>query len=162
MTSVELLAENSKLLERIQELEKQLATDALTGARSHRMLIEIQERRLKPTNNRVIAFDIKDFGEYNKKYGHHEGDRVLIMFVEKIKQALRVSDYVYRRGGDEFVAILNVIDYPNISDIQRRLEELDIHQTAYIGYSCGIMSVEELVIAAFAEVEKQKRVKNIS
>jgi diguanylate cyclase (GGDEF)-like protein len=159
ITDIEtLIRENLELSQRVAFLEKQLKTDALTGVNSQRELIRICDRREFPNHYLIVAFDIIDFGNFNKHYGHHEGDRILQMFADKLKDVFRFSDYIYRRGGDEFVAILNVSDCSdNLTDIKERLKEANVPDLAYVGFAEGCGYVQELVIEAFGEVEKLKR-----
>jgi len=52
----------------------------------------------------ILFFDLDDFGEYNKSYGHVIGDRVLTTFVGALKPLVDSSkDIFVRYGGDEFV-----------------------------------------------------------
>lgn len=163
MNISELIAENLALKEKVKELEQMLNTDALTGAKSVRSFIEICDRRDNPTHKLVVAFDIKDFGEYNKTYGHHNGDVILKMFAEKLATVFRKSDYIYRRGGDEFVAILNICEsLKDVAEIQKRLAEERVSEIAYVGFAAGHGYVQQLVIDAFAEVEAQKRANTLA
>lgn len=54
----------------------------------------------------VVLFDINNFGEFNKKWGHVKGDKCL----KKVARILRESaenecNYICRYGGDEFVIV---------------------------------------------------------
>ncbi len=52
----------------------------------------------------ILFFDLDEFGEYNKSYGHVIGDRVLTTFVGAVKPRIDQSrDIFVRYGGDEFV-----------------------------------------------------------
>ena len=50
--------------------------------------------------------DIDHFKEYNDKFGHLEGDKVLVQISQLIKSCLRKLDTAYRYGGEEFTVIL--------------------------------------------------------
>ncbi len=54
----------------------------------------------------ILAIDIKQFDEFNSKYGHAAGDRVLGMVGNAIKAQLRQMDFLARASNDEFLAIL--------------------------------------------------------
>jgi len=45
------------------------------------------------------------FKQINDRFGHLEGNRVLRLFAQALKESCREYDYVARMGGDEFVII---------------------------------------------------------
>lgn len=51
-------------------------------------------------------FDIDNFKQFNDRYGHPAGDKVLAAIGCIMKQTLRDCDFAFRYGGEEFVAIL--------------------------------------------------------
>jgi diguanylate cyclase (GGDEF)-like protein len=62
-------------------------------------------RRLqKPAS--LVYFDLDYFKQINDRFGHAEGDRVLVSFSRLMKQTFRESDVLGRIGGDEFVVLL--------------------------------------------------------
>jgi diguanylate cyclase (GGDEF)-like protein len=54
----------------------------------------------------LLLLDIDNFKNYNDKYGHMEGDKVLAKMGKVIGKFLRKTDSAYRYGGDEFTVIL--------------------------------------------------------
>jgi len=54
----------------------------------------------------VLAIDIRNFDEINRKFGHAAGDNVLNFVAQVIKDNLRQMDFVARALNDEFLAIL--------------------------------------------------------
>jgi diguanylate cyclase (GGDEF)-like protein len=54
----------------------------------------------------VVLFDLDEFGEFNKRYGHQTGDAVLRQFADVLRLRMRGEDVVARYGGEEFVVIL--------------------------------------------------------
>jgi len=97
---------------RLHERTLQLAcTDGLTGLYNHRqfkkMFIEEVARAKrygKPLS--IILLDVDDFKKFNDTYGHPNGDIVLQEMATMLKELLRDCDYVFRYGGEEFVALL--------------------------------------------------------
>jgi diguanylate cyclase (GGDEF)-like protein len=61
-------------------------------------------------NFTVILIDLDNFKGINDTFGHNTGDRVLIEFVQVLKDALRTTDYLFRWGGEEFLVLLNHCD----------------------------------------------------
>lgn len=78
--------------------------DPLTGLSWSDHLREWGVERLKEGRDVTIIFiDLDDFGQYNKKYGHVVGDRVLQKVARYLKDSIDEStDILVRFGGDEF------------------------------------------------------------
>lgn len=55
----------------------------------------------------LAVLDIDHFKRVNDKFGHLYGDEVLLLFSTLMKKHFRFSDFLFRFGGEEFVAILN-------------------------------------------------------
>ena len=55
----------------------------------------------------LVFLDLDKFKPINDKFGHAEGDAVLISFARLMKKAFRNSDIFSRLGGDEFVILLS-------------------------------------------------------
>jgi diguanylate cyclase (GGDEF)-like protein len=84
-----------------------LLYDHLTGIYNSSFIYMIAGKLLAAGNDiSVILFDINDFGELNKTYGHVKGDNCLKTIAEILKKyAEDNNDYVCRYGGDEFVVV---------------------------------------------------------
>jgi diguanylate cyclase (GGDEF) domain len=54
----------------------------------------------------IASIDIDNFKAINDTYGHAGGDQLLTVFGLVLKNSIRVSDYIGRIGGDEFVLVL--------------------------------------------------------
>lgn len=82
-----------------------LLIDSLTGAYNR----QTYQREIENMNHKESGYlaliDINDFKAINDLYGHDEGDRKLIKFVEILHKNLSGIAKVYRIGGDEFVLI---------------------------------------------------------
>ncbi|MFZ5643617.1 MAG: CBS domain-containing protein [Bacillota bacterium] len=81
--------------------------DHLTGVHNSTFIYLAASKLLEEGNEiSVILFDINDFGELNKKYGHVNGDKCLKIIADILNQYTDTNnDYVCRYGGDEFVVI---------------------------------------------------------
>ena len=101
-----------RLLTRMQRHFTELAvTDTLTGVYNRKQLQTDLEHlvALKKRHGRPISAalcDIDYFKEVNDKYGHFDGDRLLIQAAQLIKSSFRASDKVFRVGGEEFVILM--------------------------------------------------------
>ena len=94
-----------------QELNEKSRRDSLTGLLNHqafhtRVDEELDRAKRYGHDLQVVYFDLDDFKLVNDTLGHPEGDRVLRVMSEMIKESIRESDIAGRIGGDEFVLCL--------------------------------------------------------
>lgn len=69
-----------------------------------------------PERVSVIIFDVDDFKSYNDNYSHMKGDEALRRVAGSVVGVLAAADrYLFRFGGEEFVAIL-----PDIGEEEAR------------------------------------------
>ena len=93
-----------------QQAENSAITDYLTGLPNARSLFLQLDRELArckrdDTSLTVMVSDLDGFKQINDRFGHLEGNRVLRLFAQALKDSCREYDYVARMGGDEFVVI---------------------------------------------------------
>src|SRR5580700_5291078 len=93
-----------------QQAESSATTDYLTGlpnARSLFLQLDRELARCKRDNSSLVVMvgDMDGFKQINDRFGHLEGNRVLRLFAQALKESCREYDYVARMGGDEFVVI---------------------------------------------------------
>ena len=94
------------------EREKLMAdTDALTGVANRRHFYELADVEI----NRLLRYghpftvcyiDIDNFKQINDTFGHGEGDKLLRLIADSIKNNMRRTDVVGRLGGDEFALLM--------------------------------------------------------
>jgi diguanylate cyclase (GGDEF)-like protein/hemerythrin-like metal-binding protein len=116
----------SELRSRIEELERQVMTDRLTGAWNRRYLdrvlrseIERSRRHLQPLSMAVV--DIDHFKRVNDAHGHAAGDEVLREVVQRLRLACRASDVLVRWGGEEFLVLAPVTSTQGVAVLADRL-----------------------------------------
>ena len=123
--------------------------DPLTGVYNRRkfdrdieLVISMSERTKKGTS--LLILDIDLFKQYNDKYGHQQGDQVLMQLSETIEKSLRHYDriHVYRYGGEEFVLLIPDINSKDARRIGDRLRE-NIKKACGITVSIGISHYKE-------------------
>jgi len=97
--------------------------DPLTGLSWSDALRDWGIQQLREGHEVTILFiDLDNFGQYNKKYGHIVGDRVLLQVARFLNQTIdEATDVVVRYGGDEF-AIATV---RSRRDTERLLGEIE-------------------------------------
>jgi diguanylate cyclase (GGDEF)-like protein len=96
---------------RHRALREEARTDALTGLRNRLALDELLhavaadgDRRLQRA---AIAFiDVDHFGNYNHVHGDAAGDEALRAVARAIQACAREADFVFRKGGEEFVVVV--------------------------------------------------------
>lgn len=69
----------------------------------------------------VFMFDLNGVKEVNDKFGHEYGDQMIADAAEVLKKVFG-KEHLYRIGGDEFVALLDDMQQP---DIEKRFRDLD-------------------------------------
>jgi diguanylate cyclase (GGDEF)-like protein len=93
------------------ELDRLTITDPLTGVYNRRYL----DRVLPTEQDRAERFDrpfalmmldLDDFKSVNDRYGHRQGDHILVAFAQALQRNVRSIDAVVRYGGDEFLVVL--------------------------------------------------------
>jgi diguanylate cyclase (GGDEF)-like protein len=85
--------------------------DPLTGAGNRRALDEklaevCAARARSSTPSSLVLIDIDNFKEINDEFGHAVGDQILVRLTEIIELRIRVTDSLYRIGGEEFVVVI--------------------------------------------------------
>jgi diguanylate cyclase (GGDEF)-like protein len=100
-------------LERAQELDHRNALhDGLTGLANVHLCRErlrqlLAQARRKKKHVAVLYLDLDRFKEVNDQLGHAIGDRLLQAVAARLRSCTRETDTVARRGGDEFVILLD-------------------------------------------------------
>jgi two-component system cell cycle response regulator len=106
--------ENAALLRASQE---EALTDALTGLANRRALALELERRMTLGEARapylLALFDLDGFKHYNDTFGHPTGDALLQRLGGNLASQVAGRGSAYRMGGDEFCALIDVIDAPD-------------------------------------------------
>ena len=111
-----LLMENFYNRISLEDQYKQVATetynDPLTGLYNRRSLEETVRSEWSKSERRNVPFclimlDIDHFKEVNAVYGHTAGDRLLRELADIFRNAVRLSDKVYRYAGETFLILLS-------------------------------------------------------
>jgi len=109
-----------------QEIKGLSITDCLTDLYNFRYLQERLEEETKRAQRfrrplALIMADIDHFKEYNDIYGHPEGNKVLKVLANILKDNVREIDIVGRYGGEEFIIILPEADREEAQKIAERI-----------------------------------------
>jgi diguanylate cyclase (GGDEF)-like protein len=108
----ELARDRERMLARA---ESEARTDALTGVPNRRGLYEAIEREIARAGRQgrplcLAVIDLDNFKLFNDRFGHSEGDMLLVEAVRAWGGALRGGDTLARLGGEEFVVVLPETD----------------------------------------------------
>lgn len=143
-------------------LEEIAKVDALTDIGNRRSFYESVDKAHHRANRYsqkygLIMCDIDHFKSYNDTYGHLEGDHILKIIATTIKNSIRISDEVFRYGGEEFVVILQSRDIKEaIISAERIRKAAESLRLEHKGCSEGIITVS-CGVAVFKEGDKDKQ-----
>lgn len=130
--------------ERTQNIHMQASLlDPLTGVGNRRALLEKAESlatrcvRLQQPFTAVL-FDLDHFKSINDRFGHQQGDRVLIDFCEVVRKTLPKEAYFARLGGEEFAAVLPLDECQALALCEQIRIRTQLSQPNAISYSVSI------------------------
>ena len=109
-----------------EQAESSASTDYMTGLPNARSLFlhldsELARSRRSASPVVVLVCDLNGFKGVNDRFGHLEGNRLLRVMADKIKECCREYDYVARMGGDEFVLVLPTVRIDQAKSTMERL-----------------------------------------
>ena len=149
----------------VSEIANLSMRDGMTGLYNHSSCYELLELELR--NHRrhgiglsLLLLDIDDFKSVNDRYGHQEGDRILIQFAKTMRAQVRDSDICCRFGGEEFVAILPFTNDPaEACEIAQRIRvsAMSINCGTGITISVGAAVCDHTTTSARALIERADR-----
>lgn len=100
--------------------------DFLTSLYNSRAFEVMMEQKIASAHRDRIPFtllivDIDYFKQVNDTYGHPAGDTVLLQFADVLRETFRPGDHIVRKGGEEFVVLVDQCDEEQILIISERL-----------------------------------------
>ena len=104
-------------------LQRQAATDLLTGVGNRRALQERLDRCVESDAQPVSALviDVDRFKEINDQLGHEAGDQCLAFLGELLRSGLRGADSAFRTGGDELIVLMPATSSDVAETVARRI-----------------------------------------
>ncbi len=130
--------QNDQLYNEIKSLS---LTDSLTKAANRRhfdLMLNNELRKAKGYSRplSLAMIDLDDFKNFNDKFGHLAGDKILIHISHSLRKNVRDTDFVARYGGEEFVIILPETSNSlamKVSERVRTSVEKDVHTIKDVG-----------------------------
>ncbi len=101
--------------------------DRLTGIANRTLFESFLEKTLQRSKRlnlliAVLFVDFDDFKQINDSLGHEQGDRLLVLSVNRLKNCIRSTDLIARLGGDEFAIVLNdILSFENVYAIGKKI-----------------------------------------
>ncbi|MCF7925943.1 MAG: diguanylate cyclase [Candidatus Izimaplasma sp.] len=154
-----------------KKAEKDLAYlsyhDPLTGLYNRRF-IETELKRLAHSRHlpiSIIMADINNLKFVNDAFGHNQGDKLIKITAQKMKQSIRGHELIARTGGDEFIIVLEKTSLENAKIIIDRIktnlkQDNDMHPSVALGYACQTKpeeSLDQIRIKAENKMYESKR-----
>lgn len=140
------------LYETQKKLEEQTIKDELTKTYNRKYFNEkLKEqfdlyRRYK-VNFCIALFDIDDFKKVNDTYGHKIGDEVLIKICKVINKNIRITDILFRVGGEEFVIMYRKTKVEDALKSTQKIKDLvekeEIIKNHPVTISIGLTQIKE-------------------
>ena len=148
----------------LKKFERHAKTDALTGL-SNRHTME--ESFLREINRCVkderpislIMVDVDNFREFNDKFGHIAGDRVLSAVATILQRQFRPRDLLVRYGGDEFAVMLPEVDVDLAMTIAERVRQAVSGDTEETGDS--LIQIPVNISMGVAELQKNSTLQTL-
>jgi diguanylate cyclase (GGDEF)-like protein len=151
--------ENARYIQRIHELTITDDCTALYNARHLNFVLDAEIYRSTRYGYEfsVIFLDLDHFKQVNDTHGHLVGSKLLWMIGDLIKGHLRLIDYAFRYGGDEFVVLLPQTSKQNALQVVRRLKGLLNSKTYFTDEGLNIKVTASFGVAAFPVDGRSRR-----
>jgi len=118
----ELERTNRKLAFTAEQLAMAARTDPLTGLHNRRAFDDLLNQSDRIHAGYLAALDMNDLKHLNDTYGHETGDIALKLLARALRNHFRVTDPIFRFGGDEFVVLM---PGGSLEELTRRMVSLE-------------------------------------
>jgi diguanylate cyclase (GGDEF)-like protein len=159
-----------------EELHEASLTDVLTGVRNRRFLMTMIDKDVQQAlrfystghnnQNRDLIFyliDIDHFKLVNDRFGHQQGDALLVQVAARISSAIRHADVLIRWGGEEFLVVSRFTDREDAEILAKRVLQAigtesfhlisgSVHRTCSIGWAVFPWSPEHPDAISYQDV----------
>ncbi|HRT69490.1 MAG TPA: sensor domain-containing diguanylate cyclase [Bacilli bacterium] len=151
------------------ELKDKLRIDPLTQvANRHffdfQITKRLEEAKLFSNTFGILMMDIDHFKNVNDTYGHLVGDEILKIVAYTLSSNVAKTDLVSRWGGEEFIAIVDVLNNDDLMKVAERLRllvaasgyQFDEEKTIQVTISIGgtLVTKTDTIKTAIARADK--------
>jgi diguanylate cyclase (GGDEF)-like protein len=157
LASVGFLLLYNEILQR--DLHDLARIDPLTGVINRLGLLEASETLLARARRHhepigVLLIDADHFKSINDRFGHDDGDRVLLELVANIRRMLRAGDLVGRVGGEEFLVLSPSVEPSDLLALAERIRGAVERSSFFIaGERCALTVSIGAAIADGSELD---------
>lgn len=107
-------------------LQSDNARDPLTKLLSRRFLDAVLQKETHYSirnglNYAVMMVDLDHFKQINDTHGHEAGDRILAEAAELLQANIRAGDFLFRYGGEEFLAVVTDINATGAERVAKKI-----------------------------------------
>jgi len=112
-----------------EELKNKLRIDGLTqiANRSYfnfQLEKRLEEAKVFSNTFGLLMIDIDHFKNINDTYGHLIGDEILKVVAKTLASNIKRTDFVSRWGGEEFVALVDVVSLEDLHIVAEKLRRV--------------------------------------
>lgn len=124
--------------------------DNMTNVNNRRTFDEYMdsnENKEVPDDLVFFSFDLNNLKETNDNYGHEVGDELIVGAAKCMKNVLGSYGSIYRTGGDEFAAIINVSEKERaalIGKMRDKFSEWKSNASSGLSISMGYVCSKEI------------------
>ncbi len=129
----------------VRRIHHLATTDKLTGVYNRHTWDALFHQKLESARLRhrplfLMLIDLDRFKQINDTKGHQEGDRILRLTAEKIRDVLADNGVVARWGGDEFILLLEDVSMDQVLQTEKTLRKALQGTTEF---TCGIAGLRD-------------------
>ena len=167
----ELLTVREHLENQAEELILLTRIDPLTNLLNRRAMIDDFTKTINQLHRNFVPvsfllIDIDWFKKINDKYGHDQGDEILIDFSSILKKVTRKSDIVARWGGEEFLVVLYNSNLENTrvlcERLHREVNSIKLTGDNKLSISVGVAALKANSLTCSDVIEKHVREADIA
>ncbi len=148
------------LIDKVDAIQALNFIDDVTGLYNQRylnILLDQEIERYKRSNVSfsVLFIDVDHFKLVNDKNGHMVGSQILKEIGEIVKKSVRLVDFCFRYGGDEFLTILTNTNAEQATIVANRICK-SVRETSFIMNGSKVRVTLSIGVACFPEHAQTK------
>lgn len=148
---------------KVRQAEQAVFIDHLTGLYNKGAIIGelpivLSLMQRKGETSSFLMLDIDHFKEINDTFGHPTGDQILKSVANLIKnEAVRVSDWTFRYGGEEFLVFLPAEKLDEAKEVAEKIRKKIESEIFKIKVNGGIEKIKVTVSIGCSDTSKMEK-----